>query len=60
MRNEYIDVELNYAERMVRSGYACAAEAARICGVPLDLLQARLEGLAGARSSFVQRAWEHV
>ena len=66
MRNDNtIEVEFDYAERMVRTGFATAAEAARICGIPLADLQSRLHSAARPRAanvtpSLVKDLWEHI
>jgi hypothetical protein len=66
MRNDcVIEIELEYAVRMVRSGFASAAAAARICGIPLTALETRLRAparssLADGTPSVVKGFWEHV
>lgn len=44
-----LEAELEYAVKIVRAGYANAEQAARMCGVRLTDLQARLA--QGARGS---------
>ena len=39
-----MEADLDYAERMVRKGYATAEHAAQACGIHLTDLQARLAG----------------
>lgn len=37
-----LEADLDYAERMVRSGFGTAEQAAQTCGIKLTDLQARL------------------
>jgi len=37
-----LEAELEYAVKMVRAGYASAEQAARVCGVKLSDVEARL------------------
>jgi hypothetical protein len=66
MRNDcVIEIELEYAVRMVRSGFASADVAARICGIPIAALETRLRAPARSSSadgtpSVVKGFWEHV
>jgi hypothetical protein len=66
MRNDFtMEVEFEYAVRMVRMNFATPAQAARTCGVPLAALLARLDDVArpntvGVTRSFVKGLWEHV
>ena len=39
-----LEADLDYAERIVRKGFATPEHAAQVCGVPLTDLQARLAG----------------
>ena len=43
MQNNYMDIELDYALRMVRTGFATPEQAAKICGIPLHFLQTHLQ-----------------
>jgi hypothetical protein len=49
-----LQAELEYAVKMVRAGYATAEQAARVCGVKLDHLQARLATQPSSGGSRVQ------
>jgi hypothetical protein len=51
MHNDYQDIELEYALRMVHAGFATPAEAARICGIALHTLNGELSGNADAEAS---------
>jgi hypothetical protein len=42
MNEGTFDADIDYALRMVRSGCASVEQAARTCGVPVAVLQARL------------------
>ena len=57
-----LEIEIRYALRMISAGFATEADAARLCGVPLATLQARIETnpLSKNGSTAVRDMWEHV
>jgi hypothetical protein len=66
MRNDSVlEIEFEYALRMVRSGFAPAAVAAQICGIPLPALETRLHepertSSVVVRPSALKGFWERV
>ena len=42
------DADIDYAVRMVRTGCATVEQAARTCGIPLPILQARIDAVGEA------------
>ena len=66
MRNDSVlEIEFEYALRMVRSGFAPAAVAAQICGIPLPALETRLHepertSSVDVRASALKGFWERV
>ena len=66
MRNDSVlEIEFEYAVRMVRAGFAPAPVAAQICGIPLPALETRLDeaertSSVDVRPSALKGFWEHV
>ena len=60
MHNDYQDIELEYALRMVQAGFATPVEAARICGIALHVLNSELSGDADAEASPARSASQFV
>ena len=66
MRNDSVlEIEFEYALRMVRSGFAPAAVAAQICGIPLPALETRLHqpeqtSSVNVKPSALKGFWENV
>ena len=47
-KEDTFDTDIEYAMRMIKTGCATVEQAARTCGIPLPILQAKLKDAANA------------